>query len=81
MYSKIIFFIKTFSNQSLKEQIFISEIFFTAPFEFPESDRMHLHDYNNEIRERKTKDLQKITQPFVLKVSCKEWKLRPAECN
>ncbi len=49
--------------------------------EIPANNRMHLHNYNNALRERKTKELQKLTQPFVLKVSCEDWKLRTGECK
>jgi hypothetical protein len=49
--------------------------------EVPESNRIHLHDYNNELRERKTVELKKMTQPFVMKISCDDLGLRPGDCK
>lgn len=49
--------------------------------EIPANRRMHLHEYNNALLERETQELKKRTQPFVLKVSCEEWKLWANECK
>lgn len=49
--------------------------------EIPENKRMHLHDYNNELRERKTEELKKLTQPFVVNVSCEDWRLGKEDCK
>ena len=38
--------------------------------EIPENRRIHLHNYNTELRKRETKELKKLTELFVLKVSC-----------
>lgn len=49
--------------------------------EIPENLRMHLHDYNNELTGRKTKELKKMTQPFVLNITCTQWGLREKDCE
>ena len=41
--------------------------------EIPDSSRIHLHDYNNEIRERRTEEMKKKIGPFILKVDAKAW--------
>lgn len=41
--------------------------------EIPDSLRIHLHDYNTEIREQRTEDIKKKIRPFILKVDAKTW--------
>lgn len=43
--------------------------------EIPYSRRIHLHDYNNEIRNRQTALLLQMLEPFILPISRKEFGL------
>lgn len=49
--------------------------------EIPESKRIHLHSYSGMLNKNKINELKDITEPFVLKVSCEEWKLRTKDCK
>jgi hypothetical protein len=49
--------------------------------EVPENKRMHLHDYNEQIRNRSYKGMDTIIQPFVIQVRCSEWMLREDDCK
>ena len=49
--------------------------------EIPENRRMHLHEYNDELTGRKTKELKEKTKPFVLNITCTQWGLREKDCE
>ena len=49
--------------------------------EVPLNRRLHLHNYNNELQQRKTQRLKELTQPLVMKISCEDLGLRPADCK
>jgi len=49
--------------------------------EVPENKRIHLHNYAFELQERRTAELKKKTQPFVMKISCNDLGLRPDDCR
>ena len=49
--------------------------------EIPSSAFIHLHDYNNEIREKKTAILQKAVAPSIIEVPCEKWMLRKEDCR
>lgn len=43
--------------------------------EVPASRRIHVHDYNREINERRTAEIVNAMQPHIMEVSRREWKL------
>ncbi|HUR66708.1 MAG TPA: hypothetical protein VMZ03_10195 [Chitinophagaceae bacterium] len=43
--------------------------------EIPDDRRIHLHEYNTQIRERRTGELLTVVQPFIMKLSRYDWKL------
>jgi hypothetical protein len=49
--------------------------------EIPDSLRIHLHDYNSELREGKKEPISKKIQPFIVKLSCDSLLLRKEECK
>lgn len=44
--------------------------------EIPASSRIHLHDYNNEIRNRDKNAILKAIAPFILSIRREEWGLK-----
>jgi hypothetical protein len=49
--------------------------------EIPQDIRIHLHDYNNQLRERKTEDIQDALKTSILTISCAEWSLKKQDCK
>lgn len=49
--------------------------------EIPGDRRIHLHDYYRELNSRKTADLKKLTDPFIIQISCDDLKLRAQDCK
>lgn len=49
--------------------------------EIPQNIRIHLHDYNNQLRARKTEEIQDSLKTSVLTISCDEWKLKKQDCK
>jgi len=49
--------------------------------EIPDANRIHLHDYNSQLRERKMEKIKNDLKGSVLVVSCEQWKLKKPECK
>ena len=49
--------------------------------EIPEERRIHLHNYNNQIRERRTEEIKNDLKNVILVLNCKEWGLTEKECK
>jgi hypothetical protein len=49
--------------------------------EIPARSRIHLHDYNSQLRERKTEEIKNDLKDFVLVLTCQEWNLRKQDCK
>ena len=49
--------------------------------EIPGNIRIHLHDYNNQIRERKTEEIKNDLKASVLVLNCEEWNLKKQDCK
>ncbi len=49
--------------------------------EIPDSLRIHLHDYNTELREGKKDEMSKQVTPFILTLNCEAFYLRKEECR
>jgi len=49
--------------------------------EIPEENRIHLHEYNNELRSGQAEKLRDETKNFVLTVDCKNWNLQKPDCR
>ncbi|HMU45055.1 MAG TPA: hypothetical protein PKC72_01745 [Chitinophagaceae bacterium] len=49
--------------------------------EIPDSNRVHLHNYNNDIRDDNTKELVKALKPFVVQISCEMLGIRDGDCE
>lgn len=49
--------------------------------EIPANKRIYLHNYNAELRERKIEQLKRLTQTYVLKLSCDDFQLRDYHCK
>ena len=49
--------------------------------EIPGSIRIHLHDYNNQLRERKTEEIKNDLKASVLWLNCEEWGLKKQDCK
>ncbi len=49
--------------------------------EVPANSRIHLHDYNSQLRERKTDEIKKALKPSVLVLNCEEWNLKKQDCK
>jgi hypothetical protein len=47
----------------------------------PASNRIHLHEYNNEIRGRETNKLKQAVKEFVLIMPCAKWGLKKEDCK
>jgi hypothetical protein len=47
----------------------------------PASNRIHLHEYNEEIRERRTDELKQALKDFVLTMPCTKWGLKKEDCK
>lgn len=49
--------------------------------EIPENIRVHLHDYNSQLRERKTEEIKNDLITSVLVLNCEEWNLKTQDCK
>ena len=49
--------------------------------EIPESGRIHLHNYNNQLRDQKTEEIKNDLKNLILLLNCKEWGLKSQECG
>jgi len=49
--------------------------------EVPENKRIHLHDYNEQIKNRSYHGMDTLIQPYVMKLSCIDWLLREDDCK
>lgn len=49
--------------------------------DIPASNRIHLHEYNNELREQKTEILKQKLKPFELVMPCAKWELKKEDCR
>lgn len=49
--------------------------------EIPENKRIHLHNYSSLLAMSKPVELKALTSPFVLHISCGQWKLREQDCK
>jgi hypothetical protein len=49
--------------------------------EIPADIRVHLHDYNSQLRERKTEEIQNDLKASVFVMSCEEWNLKKQDCK
>jgi hypothetical protein len=49
--------------------------------EIPQNIRIHLHDYNNQLRERKTEEIKNDLKTSILIMDCDKWKLRKQDCR
>jgi hypothetical protein len=49
--------------------------------EIPNGIRIHLHDYNNQLRERKTEEIKADLKNSVLILNCNEWNLKKPDCK
>jgi hypothetical protein len=49
--------------------------------EIPENIRVHLHDYNSQLRERKTEEIKNDLATSVLVLNCEEWNLKKQDCK
>ncbi len=49
--------------------------------EVPENKRIHLHDYNNLIRERNCAGMDTLLQPYILQLNCIDLGLYEVDCR
>ena len=49
--------------------------------EIPAVNRVHLHDYNSQLRERKTEEIKNDLKASVLVLNCAEWNLKKQDCK
>jgi hypothetical protein len=49
--------------------------------EIPGNIRIHLHDYNNQMREGKTEEIKNNLEASVLVLKCEEWNLKKQDCR
>jgi hypothetical protein len=49
--------------------------------EIPANNRIHLHDYNSQLRERKMEEIKNDLKSSVLVLNCEEWKLKKQDCK
>jgi hypothetical protein len=49
--------------------------------EMPDSLRIHLHDYNSELRAGKKEEISQKVQPFLVRLSCDAFFLKKEECK
>jgi hypothetical protein len=49
--------------------------------EITEDRRIHLHNYNRELRGNETTPLKKATKKFVLEMNCENWGLQKKDCR
>jgi len=49
--------------------------------EVPDSIRIHLHNYSNQLYDRATSEIRRELKNSILAVSCKNWGLRDADCK
>jgi hypothetical protein len=49
--------------------------------EIPGHNRIHLHDYDDQLRQNKTAAMVKATREFVLVIDCKTWGLQNNDCR
>ncbi len=49
--------------------------------EIPADKRIHLHEYNNQLRQNETAELKTITKQFVMEIDCKKWDVLKKECR
>jgi hypothetical protein len=49
--------------------------------EIPATNRIHLHDYNSQLRERKTEEIKNDLKESVLVLNCQEWNLKKQDCK
>jgi len=47
----------------------------------PEANRIHLHEYNNEIRQMQTNKLKQGLKKFELAIPCTKWGLKKEDCK
>jgi len=47
----------------------------------PVANRIHLHEYNNEIRGKQTNKLRQALKRFELAMSCAKWGLKKEDCK
>jgi hypothetical protein len=49
--------------------------------EVPQEMRIHLHDYNNQMRENKTDEIKKDVRNSILTLDCAKWSLKKQDCT
>jgi hypothetical protein len=49
--------------------------------EIPADKRIHLHDYNNQLRQNETAELKSATKQFVLEIDCEKWGVLKKDCR
>jgi hypothetical protein len=49
--------------------------------EVAENKRIHLHDYNEQLRERGFPGMDALLQPFILRLDCSAWHLNEYDCE
>jgi len=49
--------------------------------EIPNSSLLHLHEYNNMIRERETAAMKEAIKGAVIEMNCEKWMLRKEDCK
>ena len=49
--------------------------------EIPATIRIHLHNYNSQLRQRKTEEIKNDLKSTVLVLNCEEWNLRKQDCK
>jgi hypothetical protein len=45
------------------------------------SNRIHLHDYNNELREKEAEKIKQAVKQFVLVIPCIKWGMKKEDCK
>ena len=63
-----------YSDPSSKSKVY-------SYIEIPENVRIHLHDYNSQMRERKTEEIKNDLKSSVLALNCEEWSLKKQDCK
>lgn len=49
--------------------------------ELPLESLIHLHSYNNELRKRENEKMRKDVDYAIVRMNCRDWKIREAECR
>ena len=63
-----------YSDPSFKSKVY-------QYIEIPATNRVHLHDYNSQLRERKTEEIKNDLKASVLVLNCAEWNLKKQDCK